>query len=139
VTFTHGFASKSPRRSEYRIWEAMWRRCTVKTDAAYVNYGGRGIRICVRWKKFENFLSDMGLRPAKKVLDRRDNDGNYTPKNCRWVTRRTSSINRRTRTHCLSGHKYTKENTGKSGAYRICRMCRKRSRLALKQKKGYWT
>ena len=68
-------------------------------------YGARGIRICERWMKFENFLADMGKRPtgvtpARKdqfTLDRKENDGNYEPGNCRWATYKIQANNRRQR------------------------------------------
>lgn len=68
-----------------------------KNDPAYHSYGGRGISICKRWDKFENFISDMGSKPTEKhSIDRINNDGNYTPSNCRWATKKEQVRNRRT-------------------------------------------
>jgi len=71
-------------------------RCHNPSSSGYENYGGRGIRVCSRWRKFENFIRDMGPRPSDAhSVERKDNDGNYSPDNCIWATR--SQQNRNTR------------------------------------------
>lgn len=80
--------------STYNIYRSMRDRCYSKKNVSYPRYGGRGIKICKRWMKFENFLKDMGIRPEGMQLDRIDNNGNYYKKNCRWVTPRENSNNR---------------------------------------------
>jgi hypothetical protein len=88
----------------YVSWAAMKQRCMNKNHTAYKNYGGRGIAISKRWiNSFENFLADMGERPAGTSLDRIDNDGNYGPKNCRWATRSQQAKNSRPRERGSSG------------------------------------
>jgi len=79
----------------YRAWNDMKKRCLNKTNKSYKYYGGRGITICERWLTFENFLADMGVRPAGLSLDRIDNNGNYEPGNCRWTTHQQQMVNRR--------------------------------------------
>jgi hypothetical protein len=72
----------------------MWSRCTNPNVPGYPNYGGRGIKVAKRWEQFENFIEDMGPRPAGKRLGRLDIDGDYTPKNCRWMSLSESMNNR---------------------------------------------
>lgn len=79
---THG-QSQTPA---YRAWQGMIQRCHNPDNPGYANYGGRGIKVCDRWKVFPNFYADMGARPGEGYsLDRIDNDRGYEPGNCRWT------------------------------------------------------
>lgn len=85
----------SERKQLMSIWCGMKRRCLNPKDKRFSRYGGRGISICPRWaNSFDAFAQDMGPRPAEHHIDRIDNDGNYEPGNCRWVTRQESVSNR---------------------------------------------
>lgn len=88
---THGL-SETPI---HETWMAMRRRCNDKNNPHYPQYGGRGIAVCARWEKFENFLSDMGPRPSGMSIDRVDVNGGYEPSNCRWADASTQVRNRR--------------------------------------------
>ena len=79
----------------YMAWKNMLQRCNNPKSKYYKNYGGRGIKVCNRWLKLENFLVDMGKSPEGLILDRINNNGNYEPDNCRWTDRKTSNRNSR--------------------------------------------
>ena len=94
----HGHNRKKHVTVEYNAWTHMIQRCTNKKNKNYFDYGGRGIRVCSRWRKFENFLADVGRRPKGKTLDRFPNtSGNYKPGNVRWATPKEQANNRRKR------------------------------------------
>lgn len=91
-TKTHGM-SKTPL---YRTWKNMRRRCDYMRGAEYYRYGGRGIRVCNEWANFTAFYEwamQNGYQPGLSI-DRIDNDGNYCPENCRWVTSKDQALNR---------------------------------------------
>ena len=96
MTKTHGHAGHYNVSGTYHTWIGMKTRCSNKNHIAYKNYGGRGIKVCDRWKNdFTAFLQDMGERPEGLTLDRENNDGNYEPGNCKWANSKQQGRNTR--------------------------------------------
>lgn len=94
----HGHYAGDVASPEYKVWCGMKSRCKNPKHISWKYYGGRGIAVCERWQNsFENFLSDMGLRPPGSTLDRIDPDGNYEPGNCRWTISREQARNKQPR------------------------------------------
>lgn len=106
VATTHG---KSHTAREYTIWIDMRRRCHQPQRPDYHRYGGRGIVVCERWRNdFAAFYADMGQRPDGCSLERRDNDGPYSPENCFWASKKVQDNNKRTSVrYAIFGEKLT--------------------------------
>lgn len=86
----------------YRTFRSMHSRCRNPSQKSYKNYGGRGITVCKRWEKFENFLADMGEPPPGMTLERRNNSKGYSPNNCVWATPAAQARNKRN-VHLIDG------------------------------------
>lgn len=93
----HGHARNGKQTRIYWIWLDMIERCERPRHAAFADYGGRGIKVCTRWRQdFRTFLADVGERPSPQhTLDRRNVDGDYEPDNVRWATRKEQARNKR--------------------------------------------
>ncbi len=91
----HGCRTRANTSKSYAAWAQMLGRCTNNTHRQYKDYGGRGIVVCARWIKFENFLEDMGESPRDKSIDRIDNNKGYYKSNCRWATIKQQQRNKR--------------------------------------------
>jgi hypothetical protein len=97
IRIIHGDSKRGKETVEYNTWLNMKKRCYAKSHESYKYYGGRGIKVCKRWlESYQDFILDMGYKPSKKhSIDRINNDGNYTPSNCRWATQLQQVHNRR--------------------------------------------
>jgi hypothetical protein len=91
----HAFKHGMTNTATFKSWQSMIGRCHNKNNSNYKNWGGRGIRVCNRWRQsFLNFLKDMGERPRGTSLGRRNNNLGYNKKNCRWETQKQQNRNR---------------------------------------------
>jgi hypothetical protein len=92
----------------YQAWKSMKQRCLNENSQNFARYGGRGITVCHRWMRFENFLADMGVKPVDLTLERKDTNGNYEPSNVVWASRKQQARNtRRNRYVEIDGRRLT--------------------------------
>lgn len=104
--------------TEYRAWNQMIQRCDNPKCLAYPLYGGRGISVCDRWRKFIYFFEDIGPKPSPELtLERIDNEGDYEPGNVKWDTPQSQSRNKRLRRNNKSG--YAGISLKKNGLYLV--------------------
>ncbi len=89
----HGYAKRGHQNKAWSIWAGMRKRCFNPKSVGYDNYGGRGITICERWEKFENFIEDMGECPEDYSIERIDVNKGYEPNNCKWIPLNEQSKN----------------------------------------------
>jgi hypothetical protein len=97
LSYKHGMASRSNRKTEYALWNNILQRCTNPKSAQWKDYGGRGITVCKEWtESFAAFYAYVGKKPHKSLsLDRIDNDRGYEPDNVRWASRAVQARNKR--------------------------------------------
>ncbi len=93
---SHGHTKGRYPSPTYYSWVSMWQRCTNPNNKHFKDYGGRGIKICERWRQFGTFLEDMGVRPTGLTIERIENAKGYEPGNCAWETQKVQSRNKRT-------------------------------------------
>jgi len=103
--YRHGLRSNGTSDRTYNSWDNMLQRCTNPNREEWPYYGGRGLKVCKRWHKFENFLADMGERPEGLTLERVKNHLGYRPSNCVWATREEQARNKRPKGTCLKALK----------------------------------
>lgn len=92
----HGYKTREKTFPEYGAWSSMIQRCENQNHKYFSRYGGRGIKVCERWKNsFQNFLTDMGNRPSKVYsLERINNNEGYCLENCKWETYKKQNLNK---------------------------------------------
>lgn len=95
IVHGHRGHANNARTPTYNSWRGMRERCYYPAHPRYLDYGGRGVLVCDRWRTFTAFLEDMGVRPAGMTLDRVDPNDHYYPANCRWATPVLQRWNRR--------------------------------------------
>ena len=95
MQYRHGHAMSNNRSKIYRTWVYMIQRCNNPNNQEYKHYGGRGIKVCEAWMKFECFLQDMGERPDGMSIDRINNNKGYAKENCKWSTPKEQARNTR--------------------------------------------
>lgn len=94
LNIRHGYCKTLKPPRVYNIWQCMVQRCINPNNPRYKDYGGRGIQVCEKWRKFQNFLDDVGDPPTKThSIDRINNNKGYCKSNCQWATSKQQSRN----------------------------------------------